>query len=334
MPTYGLQDPQDQGANVGSYPAGNSAFGQPLNGGPRTNNNQLSYAEDQYNNAGKSAFGNTQYLDQAASKLGSYNTPTAASQNWSYTQGQPTTYTSPGYGAAAFSSLSAANPGSIQGDFNTAWDLAQQKGIGTANQQAAARGNYGSSAALNGVGAVIAQNTADRANAQNQFSLQDSANQLAWQNAIAGQANAAEGQYSQAFNNNLAGLAARGQAASSADNSNLAQLNALTNGYQSLDSAQLNRANAGMNASTLADAAFNNRQSAATAAQLQSLGLTTDQINQFLQYYNGVTDPNGTDTSQVGAATSDLNDENNDLNTTGNLVKGVVGGYAAGKAGK
>lgn len=68
---------------------------------------------------------------------------------------------------------------SLQPQFDAAFDRAKEQAVGTANQQAAARGAYGSSAALNNVGNVAANVEAQRAGAASDFALQNAANQRA-----------------------------------------------------------------------------------------------------------------------------------------------------------
>lgn len=71
----------------------------------------------------------------------------------------------------------AGGNGNLQPQFDAAYDRAKEKAVGTANQQAAARGVYGSSAALNNVGNVAADIEAARAKEATNFALANAANQ-------------------------------------------------------------------------------------------------------------------------------------------------------------
>jgi hypothetical protein len=62
--------------------------------------------------------------------------------------------------------------------FNAYYDNARDSAAGAANQQAASRGVYGSSAALNNVGNVIGDVEAQRAKASTDFMFGNKANQL------------------------------------------------------------------------------------------------------------------------------------------------------------
>lgn len=88
----------------------------------------------------------------------------------------------------------------LQPQFDAAYDRSRDKAVGAANQQAAARGVYGSSAALNNVGNVIGDFESNRAKAATDFALANAANQranlgqygnLAFQAQDAGMANRA-----------------------------------------------------------------------------------------------------------------------------------------------
>jgi hypothetical protein len=66
---------------------------------------------------------------------------------------------------------------SLQPQFDAAFDRARDNTVGAMNQQAAARGAYGSSSALNGVGNAIAGIEAQRGQAATDFALKNAANQ-------------------------------------------------------------------------------------------------------------------------------------------------------------
>jgi len=86
----------------------------------------------------------------------------------------------------AFNRMFANDPGSVQPQFDAAYDRARDLAVGEANNQAAARGVYGSSGALNNVGNVITDIEAARANRAADFALQDAAEQRAFGTALGG----------------------------------------------------------------------------------------------------------------------------------------------------
>jgi hypothetical protein len=134
-----------------------------------------------------------QYYDQNASSFGA---PGAGAQYWEGLNGAQNQFTQGYQGGnnaqAAFDQFNQAIPGSIQPQFDAAYDRALDKGVSRMNTEAGARGSYGSSAALTGVGGVIADVEAARAKEASNFALADSENQRAWQQGVANAARGAD----------------------------------------------------------------------------------------------------------------------------------------------
>lgn len=117
----------------------------------------------------------------------------------------------------------------VQGNYNKAsqdltpqfdkyYDQARDKAVGAANQQANARGAYGSSAALNNVGNVISSVEGERAKASTDFMFQNSANQSRALDQYGNMAFGAQALGNQNRSLDLQGLNAGYQAAGAAQN--------------------------------------------------------------------------------------------------------------------
>lgn len=101
-------------------------------------------------------------------------------------------YTGPNNAQAAFDMTKGMLPGSLQPQFDAYYDRMKDKVMSDVNSQAAARGSYGSNAALNnsiGAGLDI---EAQRAKAATDFMLADSANQMNWQGLLGNQGRGAD----------------------------------------------------------------------------------------------------------------------------------------------
>ncbi len=127
--------------------------------------------------------------------LGKMGQPGAGQQFWngisgqfnSMGQGLDNGYTGPNNAQAAFDSTQGMLPGSMQPQFDAYYDRMKQKAMSDVNSQSAARGAYGSNAALNNsIGAGI-DVEAQRAKAATDFMLADSANQRDWQGLLGNQ---------------------------------------------------------------------------------------------------------------------------------------------------
>lgn len=122
--------------------------------------------------------------------------------------------------------------------FNKYYDNARNTAVGEQNKQSAARGVYGSSQALNGVGNVISDVEGQRAKASTDFMFQNAANQ---NQALNNYGNMAFGAQNQSNNRNSlnlsmlnSGFAASGQAQNQRGNR---IQGALDNGYRQQQSA-------------------------------------------------------------------------------------------------
>lgn len=125
-----------------------------------------------------------QHFDQNAESFGA---PGAGDQHWQGNQGAVNKFSSgvqgPNNANTAFTGMQNAMPGSIQPTFDAFYDRSLDKGISRMNTEAASRGAYGSSAALTGVGGVISDIEAQRADRASDFAIADSANQRNWHTA-------------------------------------------------------------------------------------------------------------------------------------------------------
>lgn len=204
-----------------------------------------------------------------------------------------------------------SQPKNLQSDFDTAYDHATKTALGTANAQAAARGVYGSSTALNNVDSVAAQMAAQKANAQNQFTLNNSQNQLNY-------------------------MTAGGQLANNAESSSLAKEAALVGQQMNLSSDQINRVVAQLNAGFSAQNAFQGREAQGFSQQ----DTYSQQIQQALQAYfaqlQGAANPAAGTTATAGATQNAVTDNNNQTaggtQSLSQLTQLLAGLYSMGKS--
>ena len=151
------------------------------------------YNQDKYNETPGGDWIN-QHLDNTFSNPGTYedfyeqispkfSQPGTGQQYWNQHAGKFNefgNYNGPNNAQAAFNYMQSNMPGSVQPTFDAAYDRAKETAVSDFNNQAASRGAYGSSAALSGLGGVIKDIEAARADRASDFALQDSANQRAW----------------------------------------------------------------------------------------------------------------------------------------------------------
>lgn len=120
-------------------------------------------------------------------------------------QGVGKGYTGPNNAQEAYNMTKGMLPGSMQPQFDAYYDRMSDKAMSNVNSQSAARGAYGSSAALNGsIGAGL-DIEAQRAKANTDFMLADSANQRDWQGLLGSQARGADLSGLGIFDSKLAG---------------------------------------------------------------------------------------------------------------------------------
>lgn len=233
--------------------------------------------------------------------INSFGSPGQGQQYWNQVQGSfngQGQYNGPNLAAESYNRTVQNIPGSLQPQFDQAYDRALEKGVGTANAQAAARGQYGSSHALNNVGNVIADVEAARANRASDFALQDSQNQANWMGLAGQQGRSADLSEMGGFGTNLSGLNTFGDLAFRAEGQDLSRdqfgygvasgvqgqgLDRLGAGFDAgfaSDSSGLNHANAGMNASmgaqNMRDGRINN-----------SFNNQMNYMNQLLGFFTG-----------------------------------------------
>jgi hypothetical protein len=221
-------------------------------------------AQGQYGQSSQSLAGGTQGeqgLGQLAGQYGSmgqYGDPNLAAGQYAQTQG-------------AFGDMPIAN-------FDPFYDRARQLATQDYNRQSAGRGVYGSSEALSGVGNVITDIEAQRANRSFDAEMQRTQEQRARQQLLGEQARMGDLSSLAAFGANLSGVETfanvnnmqgnlelgrnelLGNMANAADsqalgaqNANISGLNAFGNIASSADSAETNRYQASTNAMNNAD---------------------------------------------------------------------------------
>lgn len=239
----------------------NQAMGQYGNftnySGPQNTQGQYGRSSAELANGTQGEQGLSQIAGQYGS-IGQYGDPNLAAGQYAQTQ-------------QAFGAMPVAN-------FDPFYDRARQLATQDYNRQAAGRGVYGSSEALSGVGNVITDIEAQRANRSFDAEMQRAQEQRARQELLGNQARMGDLSSLAAFGANLSGAETfaninnmqgnlqlnraqtLGNLANQADtqalgaqNANIAGLNAFGNLAQSADTAQTNRFEARTNAMNQAD---------------------------------------------------------------------------------
>ncbi len=226
-------------------------------------------------------FGNEGFGEQyGKNNINSFGAPGQGEQFWNQvagsfnTQGQ---YSDPNLAKESYNRTVSNIPGSLQPQFDQYYDRAKNNAMSDANSQAASRGAYGSSSALNNVGNISNDFESNRAKANSEFALQDSHNQMGWQGLAGAQGRAADQSSLQGFGANLQGLGQFGDMAFQAGNQGLQRDqfgNNVATGIQSLgqgrigqgvdtamgmNGADLSRLNSGMQGAQGGQNAFENR---------------------------------------------------------------------------
>ncbi len=114
-------------------------------------------------------------------------------------------YTGPNNSQTAFDMTKGMLPGSMQPQFDQYYDRMKDKVMSDVNSQSAARGAYGSNTALNNTIGAGLDVEAQRAKANTDFMLADSANQMGWQGLLGNQGRAADLTGLQTFDSKLKG---------------------------------------------------------------------------------------------------------------------------------
>ncbi len=176
-------------------------------------------AQGQYQqNAGSGPLAGQQFYDQVAGQAGTtgrYSDPNLAAGQYSQTQ-------------QAFDDLPIAN-------FDPFYDRASQLATQNYNRDAAGRGVYGSSEALSGVGNIITDIEAQRANRSFDAEMQRAQEQRARQGLLGEQARMGDLSSLAGFGANLAGLETFGNLANAAGNQTLGQQTMLGNQARQAD---------------------------------------------------------------------------------------------------
>lgn len=178
---------------------------------------------------------------------GSMNSPTGAEQ--AVSKG----YNDPNLARLAFDRMGASLPGSFQPKFDAFYDRMHDKVMSDVNAQSAARGSYGSNAALNNsIGAGL-DVEANRSKAHTDFMLADSENQRNWLNMYGQQGRYADLSGQGAYNANVEGAKygldktkTLGELAFKADESELARDKLELEKGRTLDELKRNRLDSGI----------------------------------------------------------------------------------------
>lgn len=202
--------------------------------------------------------------------------PLAGQQFFNQVQGQAGTtgrYSDPNLAAGQYAQTQQAFGDLPVAEFDPFYDRARQLGVQSYNRDAAGRGVYGSSEALSGVGNVITDIEAQRANRSFDAEMQRSQEQRMRQGLLGEQARAGDLSSIAGFGANLAGLETFGNLANMAGNQTLGQQTMLGNQANQADTQALGAQNANLeglstfgNLSQNADSAETNRFNARTGA--------------------------------------------------------------------
>jgi hypothetical protein len=271
-------------------------------------------AQGQYGQSSQSLAGGTQGeqgLGQIAGQYGSigqYGDPNLAAGQYAQTQG-------------AFGDMPIAN-------FDPFYDRARQLATQDYNRQSAGRGVYGSSEALSGVGNVITDIEAQRANRSFDAEMQRTQEQRARQQLLGEQARMGDLSSLAAFGANLSGAETFGNINNQLATQELGRNELLGNMANNADTQALGAQNANIagvqafgNIANNADTAETDRYEASTTAMNNADRTGLDRMN------SGVTNALAVDTgnrqdfdSETAAATNAANIRNNRLQTASNIA--------------
>jgi hypothetical protein len=279
----GLGQLAGQYGSIGQYQGGNQAssqYQQNAASGPLA-------AQQFYNQVGGS------YGD-----IGQYSDPNLAAGQYAQTQG-------------AFGEMPIAN-------FDPFYDRARQLATQDYNRQAAGRGVYGSSEALSGVGNVITDIEAQRANRSFDAEMQRAQEQRARQQLLGEQARMGDLSSLAAFGANLSGLETFGNLANNAGAQTLGQQTMLGNQARAADQTALDAFNSNLRGvDTFAN--VNNMQgnlelnrnellgNMANNADSQALGAQQANIQGLNAFGNIASNADSAETNRYNATTSAMN---------------------------
>lgn len=279
----GLGQLAGQYGNIGQYQGGNQASSQ--------------YQQ----NAASGPLAAQQFYNQVGGSYGSmgqYNDPNLAAGQYAQTQG-------------AFGDMPIAN-------FDPFYDRARQLGVQDYNRQAAGRGVYGSSEALSGVGNVITDIEAQRANRSFDAEMQRAQEQRARQELLGNQARMGDLSSLAAFGANLSGLETFGNLANNAGNQTLNQQTMLGNQARNADLTALDAFNSNLrgvdtfaNVNNMAGNLELGRNellgNLANMADSQALGAQEANIAGLNAFGNIASNADSAETNRYNATTSAMN---------------------------
>lgn len=215
-----------------------------------------------------------QWVGQNAGSMGG---PSETSKYWSGIQGSMNTptgaekaiaggYQGPNNAQSAFDITRGRLPDSFQPQFDAYYDRMKDKVMSDVNSQSAARGNYGSSSALNGAIGAGLDVEAQRAKAATDFMFADSQNQMNWLNSLSQQGRGADLSGLGIFGANLSGAQygldktkTLGDLAFRADQTDIERDRLEADLRKSADDARAGRISAGISTGLAADSAMQGR---------------------------------------------------------------------------
>jgi hypothetical protein len=276
----GLGQLAGQYGAIGQYQGGNQAMGQ--------------YQQ----NAASGPMAAQSFYDQVGGsygQMGQYSDPNLAAGQYAQTQ-------------QAFGDMPIAN-------FDPFYDRARQLATQDYNRQSAGRGVYGSSEALSGVGNVITDIEAQRANRSFDAEMQRTQEQRARQELLGNQARMGDLSSLAAFGANLSGLETFGNLANNAGNQTLNQQTMLGNQARNADLTALDAFNGNINAATafgninnqLASQELNRNEllgNMANNADSQALGAQNANIAGMQAYGNIANNADTAETNRYEASTN------------------------------
>lgn len=239
--------------------------------------------------------------------LGSVGQPGAGQQFWNGVGGSFNSmggnvgegYQGPNNAQEAYGMTKGMLPGSMQPQFDAYYDRMKDKVMSDVNSQSAARGAYGSNTALNNTIGAGLDVEAQRAKANTDFMLADSANQMNWQGLLGNQARGADltglgiyGSQLQGANYDLNKLDTFGNLAFKSEGMALDKDKTVADLAFGVDDQRLERLGAGIGTAFNSDQAHRGRLNDAFDASGQTQDQREDRVNtlynQTTQFSNDV----------------------------------------------
>lgn len=203
-------------------------------------------------------------------------------------------YTGPNNAQEAYGITKGMLPGSMQPKFDQYYDRMKDKVMSDVNSQSAARGAYGSNTALNNTIGAGLDVEAQRAKAETDFMLADSANQRDWQGLLGNQARGADlsglgifGSKLQGANYDLDKLGTFGDLAFKSEGMDFDKQRTQADLAFGMDDQKLERLGAGISTAFNSDQAHRGRLNDAFNASDITQGNREDRVNNL---YNQTTE--------------------------------------------